>query len=117
MRDVIKPDPRPATGAGSRRAACALVLAGGGARAAYEVGVLSAIAERAPELEFPILTGVSAGAINAVYLAAHPGPLPAAGCAPRAQWGRPLVHRVYPGPPPTLLGSLLPGLAHALLGP
>jgi len=48
---------------GSRR--LALVLAGGGARAAYEVGVLSAIAERAPGLEFPILTGVSAGAINA----------------------------------------------------
>src|SRR2546430_13768224 len=54
---------------GSRR--LALVLAGGGARAAYEVGVLSAIAERAPGLEFPILTGVSAGAINALYLAAH----------------------------------------------
>src|SRR5205814_7980731 len=43
----------------------ALVIAGGGARAAYEVGVLAAIAERAPGLEFPIVTGVSAGAINA----------------------------------------------------
>ena len=56
----------------------ALVLTGGGARAAYQVGVVCAIAERAPQLTFPILTGVSAGAINAVYLAAHPGPLAAA---------------------------------------
>ncbi len=37
-------------------------MAGGGARASYEVGVLSAIAERAPGLESPILTCVSAGA-------------------------------------------------------
>jgi len=93
-----------------------LVLAGGGARAAYEVGVLSAIAERAPELEFPILTGVSAGAINAVYLAAHPGPLPAAVSALRAQWSRLVVDRVYRVRPLTLVGSLLQGLAHALLG-
>jgi NTE family protein len=53
----------------------ALVLPGGGARAAYQVGVLAALAERLPDLEFPILTGVSAGAINTIYLASHPGPL------------------------------------------
>ena len=47
----------------------ALVLAGGGARAAYHVGVLSAIAERMPDASFPILTGVSAGAINVTYFA------------------------------------------------
>ncbi len=51
----------------------ALVLTGGGARAAYQVGLLKGIAERFPELDVPILTGVSAGAINAVHLAAHPG--------------------------------------------
>src|SRR5207237_565310 len=73
----------------------ALVLAGGGARAAYEVGVLAAIAERAPSLEFPIVTGVSAGAINAVYLAAHPGSLATAARALRAQWSRLVVERVY----------------------
>ena len=39
----------------------ALVLSGGGARAAYQIGILSAIAERFPELRIPILTGVSAG--------------------------------------------------------
>lgn len=47
----------------------ALVLSGGGARAAYQAGLLKGIAERFPGLEVPILTGVSAGAINALYLA------------------------------------------------
>ncbi len=47
----------------------ALVLSGGGARGAYQVGVLRYIASRRPEARFPILTGVSAGAINAAFLA------------------------------------------------
>ncbi len=52
-----------------------LVLTGGGARGAYQAGVLSAISEiRGRDLHFPILTGVSAGAINAALLASHPGP-------------------------------------------
>jgi len=46
----------------------ALVMGGGGARAAYQVGVLRSIARRYPDLEIPILTGVSAGAINAAFL-------------------------------------------------
>src|SRR5881398_2057852 len=90
----------------------ALVLAGGGARAAYEVGVLAAIAARAPGLEFPIVTGVSAGAINAVYLAAHPGPLATAVAALRAQWSRLLVERVYR----IRAGRLVLGTAHTALG-
>ena len=53
----------------------AIVLSGGGARAAYQVGVLRGIARHLPELRFPIVIGVSAGAINAAYLAAHPGNL------------------------------------------
>ena len=51
----------------------ALVLAGGGARAAYQAGVVSYIRELAPEISYPIITGVSAGAINAAFLAGHPG--------------------------------------------
>ncbi len=50
-----------------------LILSGGGARAAYQVGVLSAIAELLPEESshnpFPVIVGTSAGAINAVSLA------------------------------------------------
>lgn len=54
----------------------ALVLSGGGARAAYQVGVLQALAEILPddcENPFPIICGTSAGAINALALAAHKG--------------------------------------------
>ncbi|UTF60158.1 patatin-like phospholipase family protein [Gilvimarinus sp. DA14] len=54
----------------------ALILSGGGARAAYQVGVLQAIADIMPDgidNPFPIICGTSAGAINAMALAAHPG--------------------------------------------
>lgn len=61
----------PPTGAKAGR--LALVLSGGGARAAYQVGLLRVLARHRPELEIPVLTGVSAGAINAAFLAAHPG--------------------------------------------
>ncbi len=53
----------------------ALVLTGGGARAAYQIGLLRCLARRMPEKRFSVVTGVSAGAINAAFLAAHPGPL------------------------------------------
>lgn len=49
-----------------------LILSGGGARAAYQVGVLAAIAELLPpggRNPFPVIVGTSAGAINAVSLA------------------------------------------------
>jgi NTE family protein len=51
-----------------------LILAGGGARAAYQVGVLKAIAEMLPRETpnpFPVLCGTSAGAINATTLAIY----------------------------------------------
>lgn len=49
-----------------------LILSGGGARAAYQVGVLAAIADLLPasaDNPFPVIVGTSAGAINAVSLA------------------------------------------------
>ena len=51
----------------------ALVLTGGGARAAYQVGVLRLLAREIPDLRPGILTGVSAGGINAAFLAARQG--------------------------------------------
>ena len=51
----------------------AVVMAGGGARAAYQVGVLRYLSRRFPSLGIPIITGVSAGAINAAHMAAHHG--------------------------------------------
>ncbi|MEZ7819417.1 MAG: NTE family protein [Candidatus Azotimanducaceae bacterium] len=50
-----------------------LVLSGGGARAAYQVGCLRELSRSLPEYHPQILTGVSAGAINAVHLASHQG--------------------------------------------
>ncbi len=48
-----------------------LVLSGGGARGAYEVGALLYIAERMPELleRVRVITGTSVGAVNAAHLA------------------------------------------------
>ena len=71
MRDMPPLPETPAT---------ALVLSGGGARAAYQVGVLQAIAKIRREQNqeqkaslginpFPIVVGTSAGAINAAALA------------------------------------------------
>jgi NTE family protein len=60
----------PQTGASD----LALMLSGGGARAAYQVGVLRVLARQLPDVVPGILTGVSAGGINAAYLAAHPEP-------------------------------------------
>ena len=51
----------------------AFVMGGGGARSAYQAGVLRYLSRRFPTLEIPIITGVSAGAINAALLAAHHG--------------------------------------------
>jgi NTE family protein len=50
-----------------------MVMTGGGARAAYQVGFLRCVARRFPELRVPVVTGVSAGAINAALLASHHG--------------------------------------------
>lgn len=73
----------------------ALVLSGGGARAAYQVGVLSAMAEMYPALRIPIITGVSAGAINASYLAANTGGFQEAVAGLQTEWGRLVSNRVY----------------------
>jgi NTE family protein len=55
----------------------ALMFSGGGARAAYQVGFLQVLAREFPGVVPGILTGVSAGGINAAYLAAHQAPFAA----------------------------------------
>ncbi|MCP3673600.1 MAG: patatin-like phospholipase family protein, partial [Gammaproteobacteria bacterium] len=53
-----------------------IILSGGGARAAYQVGVLKAIYKQIPKGShnpFPIICGSSAGAINATVMAAYAG--------------------------------------------
>ncbi|HUE97508.1 MAG TPA: patatin-like phospholipase family protein [Longimicrobiaceae bacterium] len=51
----------------------AIVMTGGGARGAYQVGLLRYLARTYPDLRFRIISGVSAGAVNAAHLAQHHG--------------------------------------------
>jgi NTE family protein len=80
----------------------AIVLPGGGARAAYQTGVLRCLARELPHLRFPIITGVSAGAINAAFLAAHTGSLAEATSALCETWSRLEVEHIFRADPPSL---------------
>lgn len=82
----------------------AIVLTGGGARAAYQVGFLRWVARHIPDAHFPIVSGVSAGAINAAFLAAHPGPLAAAADRLCDLWSRLTADRVFRTDGPSLAG-------------
>jgi NTE family protein len=77
------------------RVELALALSGGGARGAYQTGVLRCLARQLPGLRFSIITGVSAGAINAAFYAAHPGSLAEATCDLCEVWGRLRVEDIF----------------------
>jgi NTE family protein len=85
----------------------ALVLGGGGAHAAYQVGFLRCLARHYPDLEIPILTGVSAGAINAVFLANHSGPFRVAVEDLAGMWQRLTIDQVFRTDSLSLLKNLL----------
>lgn len=75
---------------GPAQPSTAIVLGGGGARAAYQVGALRAIAAlhaSAGPIPFPIVCGTSAGAINAATLALHADDF-RRGVARLARWWR-----------------------------
>jgi NTE family protein len=69
--------PKPILGQPRQQPVTGLILTGGGARAAYQVGVLAAIAQLRRDAgatqsnPFPIISGTSAGAINAGALACN----------------------------------------------
>ena len=72
----------------------ALILTGGGARAAYQVGVLLAVAKLSSNKRrnpFPILCGTSAGAINAATAPVAPAGQQPAAAAP----GDPAKEKLY----------------------
>lgn len=76
----------------------ALILSGGGARAAYQVGVLSAVKDILPSSAhnpFPIICGTSAGAINALALATHTGSFPEAVADLYTIWGNIAIERIF----------------------
>lgn len=82
------------------------MLSGGGARAAYQAGVLCHIGKRLPDLPVPLLTGVSAGAINLGFLAAYRGPLDAATNALRRRWLSLTTEEVFEANPTSLLRNV-----------
>jgi NTE family protein len=76
----------------------ALLLPGGGARAAYQVGVLKALAKLIGDTRhnpFPILCGTSAGALNAVAMATQADNFCAAVDWLESLWLRLSVENVY----------------------
>lgn len=87
-----------------------LVLTGGGARAAYQVGVLKGIAQllrRGSGCPFPIITGTSAGAVSAVALAADPAHFGQAVYAIERVWREFRVHHVFKADGLSMLKSAL----------
>lgn len=72
-----------------------LLLSGGGARAAYQVGVLRSLARAYPQFTFPILTGVSAGAINAAVLANVADTFPVALERLKSHWESLTIDQVF----------------------
>jgi len=84
-----------------------IVLTGGGARGAYQVGVLSYMARKYPKLSVPIVTGVSAGAVNAAHVAAHPGTFEQAMTELRHLWSELTTDQVFRADAGSMLWSAM----------
>ena len=85
-----------------------LVLTGGGARSAYQVGVLKGIAEllrRGSACPFPIITGTSAGAVSAVALASDAAHFRRSVLAIERVWRDFRVHQVFKADAVSMLKS------------
>jgi NTE family protein len=96
-----------------------LILSGGGARAAYQVGVLAAIAELLPPgapNPFAVIVGTSAGAINAVSLASGATDFTAAVERLTAFWQGFRSHLVLRSDWPGVIRQASRFFIHSLLG-
>lgn len=97
----------------------ALVLPGGGARGAFQVGVLKAISELLPKgavNPFQIISGTSAGAITAIVLAAKARRFRHAVAELENVWGNFRCHDVYKTDHLTMLKSSLRWLGAIVTG-
>jgi len=97
----------------------ALVLPGGGARGAFQVGVLKAIAEMMPRGSpnpFNILSGTSAGAVNTVVLAAKARRFRVSVAELERVWANFRCDHVYRTDHATMLKSSLHWLSALVLG-
>lgn len=120
---IANEQPHPAAGPVPPQAAgVGIVLTGGGARAAYQVGVLLAIVRIRRELGAPstppfgIYTGTSAGAINAATLASRSDDFDAAVAHLFEMWRRVSAGQVYRTDASSLIKSGARWLAMFALG-
>ncbi len=103
----------------SRNCKTALVLPGGGARGAFQVGVLKAVGELIPKGSpnpFAVLSGTSAGAINSVVLASKAHRYRLAIAELERVWGNFHCHQVFKTDNATMLKSSLHWLASIVFG-
>ncbi len=94
----------------------ALVLTGGGARAAYQVGFLKSLAKYFADLQIPIITGMSAGAINASFIANHPGSCTEAIQALTETWNEITPEKIFRVDTKSLLTGMIKSIVFLLLG-
>ena len=109
----------PSHGAPVSQRKTALVLPGGGARGAFQVGVLKAIAEIMPPRSrnpFGILSGTSAGAINSAVLASRSHRFRFAVTDLERVWGNFRTEMVYRADTLTMVKSSLHWLAALVFG-
>lgn len=95
----------------------ALYLAGGGARGAYQAGVLKAIGHilQVKTLPFKVISGVSVGSINAVVLAEHADDFPTALEKLESIWGEIHCQQIYKASNYELSKSVLRNLSTVLI--
>lgn len=96
----------PSTEAVTDRGELALVLTGGGARGAYQVGLLRYLARTYPNLRIPIQTGVSAGAINTALLAQHHGTFKQAVDELAGLWAELMPEKIFRVDMASLVGNI-----------
>ena len=97
----------------------ALVLPGGGARGAFQAGVLKALAELLPRDRpnpFPVISGTSAGAVNSAVLASRAHHFRSAVAELERVWGHFHCNQVYKTDSWTMLKSSAHWMSSLVLG-
>jgi NTE family protein len=108
MASAASADPITPLSQSRARPRAGLVLTGGGARAAYQVGVVKAVREllgNPVKNPFPIVCGTSAGAINAASLAVYADDFSAAVANLLEVWENMRCERIYRTDLPSIMKS------------
>ena len=109
-RPILPTSDEPRTG---------LILSGGGSRAAYQIGVLRAVAQLLPKDSpnpFHVISGTSAGALNAASLASHAWRFRTAVRSLETIWGNLTSEQIYDTQSGNLLTSASSIVLSALRG-